>query len=288
MEGHEFNWFTLRTLVDEEKLINSINEFVEHHKLNDRIRDIKFFREFKIIESEEFSPSSDLLPKRGFKASKTSAWVKLSNGNYKRIKLVEKRPFKGMIFINMDYDADLFKLAKFWDAKSFFLGSPNPSPMSSFQLKKTEDSLDKNVPSIEEYAKSKGYMIVEGSVADSKDLKVEGAHVQEQAEEIEEPILEAKRAPTEQEVLEAKKAEIYSDLQIKEYEDNFDIVPKSKGKSKKSENKFKVNDFVFISKLGFKGVIQEIDYEKDIVVVGVQMFGRRQPVSCKISEISEI
>ncbi|OAL10281.1 transcriptional antiterminator [Candidatus Mycoplasma haematobovis] len=288
MENQEFSWYTLRTLLDEEKLINSINEFIGHHKLSDRIREVKFFREHKIIESEEFSPSSDLLPKRGFKASKTSAWVKLSNGNYKRLKLVEKRPFKGMIFINMDYDFDLFKLSKFWDANSFFLGAPNPAPISSFQLKKTEDSLDKSIPSIKEYAESKGYMLVEGSVSSFKDVKVEGVKGEEPVEEVGEAILENKYVPTEQEILEAKKAEIYSDLKIKEYEDNFDIVPRSKGKSKKNENKFKVNDFVFISKLGFKGVIQEIDYEKDIVVVGVQMFGRRQPVSCKISEISEI
>ncbi|AEW44873.1 transcription antitermination protein NusG [Mycoplasma haemocanis str. Illinois] len=287
----EHYWYTLRSLVNEDKLSSLISDYVSHHKLGDRILEIKFFQEFRVVEGEEISSDSDLLPKRGFKSSPTSVWVKLSNGNYKRLKVVERRPFKGMIFIKMEHDHELFRLARVWDPNSQFMGYPNPIPITDVQMKKTEESIDKSIPDIQEYAREKGYTIVEGSVLAAKKIFVDSHEKEQELEDVSDLQVsvdshENEKILSEQEVLEAKKAEIYSDLKIKEYEDT--IAPsKGKSKSKKGE-KFKVNDFVFIKKLGFKGVIQEINFEEGTLVVGVQMFGRRQPIACKISEVSEI
>lgn len=153
--------------------------------------------------------------------------------------------------------------------------------MSDIQLKKTEDSLNKERPNLMEYINKKNYLLVEGSLSMFKSTVVEEA-----PEEIEEKPLVKKLEKDSVKSDEIKKAEIYFDLKIKEYENAFPMNRPS-GK-KKSGKKFNVNDFVFIKHLGFKGVIQDIDYSEDKVVVGVQMFGRRQPVECKISEISSV
>ncbi|GCE63206.1 transcription termination/antitermination protein NusG [Candidatus Mycoplasma haematohominis] len=286
-----FYWYTLRVLRNEEKCIDQIREHIALKRLQNKIVDVKLFKEYSIVETEEYPPNSDFLPKKGFKSTPTSIWVQLANGNYKRIRLVEKKPFSGMVFIKMEFDMELFKMVRSWDASFSFLGFPTPSAMSDFQMQKTHDSLNSEMPDLVEYAKDKGYRLAEGNKITFKEP--EEIKKEEEVEDIKEPIdleeVQTVRELSEKEQLEAKKAEIYSDLNIKQFSNNFSSEkPNIKTKSKKDNEMLKVNDFVFISHLGFKGVIQEIDYFADKVVVGVQMFGRRQPVECKISEISII
>lgn len=288
-----FHWYTLRVLRNEERCIDQIKEHIALRKLQNKILDVKYFKEYSISETEEYPPYSDLLPKKGFKSTPTSIWIRLPNGNYRRIRLIEKKPFSGMVFIKMEFDMDLFKMVRSWDAGFSFLGFPVPSAMSDVQFQKTHDSLNSEMPDLMEYAKEKGYRVVEGSKISFKELAQEednddrGSEDQKEPTELEE--VQTVKELSREEQLEAKKAKIYSDLNIKQFSDNFSSeTPNVKAKSKKDRETLKVNDFVFISHLGFKGVIQKIDYSADKVIVGVQMFGRRQPVECKISEISII
>lgn len=169
------------------------------------------------------------------------------------------------------------------------MGSPHPFPMSEEQLNKTISSLNDEFPDLVEYAKSKGYRFVDGSriiVDESVEKEEQPAPKVKDVEMPEDASVSEKELSPEEEK-EVHKARIYSELNIKEDLDSAFSSEKPKS-SPATGAAFSVNDFVFIRHLGFKGVIQEIDYEQDKVIVGVQMFGRRQPVECKIKDIQLI
>lgn len=106
----ELCWYTLQVLNNEERCVSLIKEHISHNKLQDKIVDIKVLKEFSVLESEDYPADSDYLPKRGFRSTEKSVWVKISNGSYKKISIVEKKPFSGMIFIKMEHNPELFKI----------------------------------------------------------------------------------------------------------------------------------------------------------------------------------
>lgn len=192
------------------------------------------------------------------------------------------------------FDMDLFKMIRSWDAGYLFLGGSKPQPMSDEQLNKTISSLNCESINLIEYATSKGYRLADKNAptkaksVDSKDKKY--TEKSSQRKEIddsgilsEDEFNVAELSPEEEK--EKQKAKIYSDLNINDHARTFSQETVGNSKSSKQKQEFNVNDFVLVTHLGFKGVIQEIDYDADRVVVGVHMFGRRQPVECKIKDI---
>lgn len=287
-------WYSLRVMRDEKRCVDQIMEHIAVNNLQSKIVEVKYLKEYAIVESEEYSPNSEFLPKRGFKNTDKSIWVWLPNGNYKRIRVTTKKPLSGMIFIKMQFDLDLFKMIRSWDAGYSFLGFPHPLPISENQLNKTCASLNDEFPNLEEYAAQKGYRVMDNNksfVSKPKPVPDKVEKVVEKQEEPTEELLEDAFTPVKElspeEEKDAQKARIYSELNIKEDLDSTFASENVKAAPAKGVV-FSVNNFVLIKHLGFKGVIQEIDYEQDKVVVGVQMFGRRQPVECQIKDIQLI
>lgn len=274
-DGYEvFAWFTLRVLsVNEDKVVDAFWERVKYHKLEEKIKAIEILKEFKIEESKELLPNSEDLPQRGFKNGKNSVWIKNSHGNYQKIKVVEKRPFKGLAFINMPYDFELFKTIKSWDNTIYFLGDPSPQVMSDSDFAKMKNSLSKGIPDLDEYIKEKNYILVKGNLKDADSIKPL------------ESIKEEKEVTPEFKTVIEKQEEKVKPV---EKQTSQPQQPSSKKNKLLDIKKLKVNDFVYVNDFGSQGQIQSINIELNEIVVIIQAFGRRQPIVCTLSQLSEI
>lgn len=111
-ESQSLGWYSLRVMRNEERCVAQIKEHIAMRNLQEKIVEVKYLKEYVIVESEEFDPHSEFLPKRGFKNTDRSIWIRLTNGNYKRIRVTERKPLSGMIFIKMVFDLDLFKMIR--------------------------------------------------------------------------------------------------------------------------------------------------------------------------------
>ncbi len=49
----------------------------------------------------------------------------------------------------------------------------------------------------------------------------------------------------------------------------------------------RVNDFVYLSEMGAKGVVKDIDLKNQVVTININLFGRSQTLRCKPQQLKE-
>ncbi|CBZ40104.1 NusG protein [Mycoplasma suis KI3806] len=266
-----FRWYVARSYIaNEDKLIESLWDKIRQHKMVDSVKEIVSFKETVIDEGEEIFPDSAELPKLAFKNSKTTIWVKLKNGNFRKIRLRVKRPFKCFIFFNMLNDLDVFVKINSWALGLSFLEFPNLKVISEEEIKEMKGKVSDEIPDLNEYIGEKGYEIVSGSVS---------KHVNESAS-----VYMRDEEDDEEGVHLIEKEEKFAG-EVKEEE--YSYGPTDRTRENIVIEKLKANDFVYVSEMGTKGVVLSVDVKQRIVTVNINLFGRNQTIKCKPEQLKE-
>ncbi|AGX88801.1 transcription termination/antitermination protein NusG [Mycoplasma parvum] len=271
--GIPFQWYVARSYIaNEDRLIESLWDKLRQHNLSDCVKEIISFKETVIVESEEMTHDSSELPKLAFKNSPSSVWVKLKNGNFKRIKLTVKRPYKCFIFFNMLSDFDLFTKINSWLLGLTFLDFPNLKVISEEDIKKMKSNVKEEIPNLMEYIAEKEYEVISGPVADHTN---ESSYIYTKDDEYDD----------EEGIHLMDKKEVF----VNEVQEEKEIFSASFEGSRENIviEKLRINDFVFVSEMGTKGVVIAIDLKERIVTVNINLFGRNQTIQCKPEQLKE-
>lgn len=94
-------WYTLKTSVNNEDYIaKTIRENTHSYNLQEIILEVQNIKDVR-IEEKSYPQNSEELPKKVFRNTKKSQWVRLRDGSYKKIRIIEDKPFKGLIFVKL-------------------------------------------------------------------------------------------------------------------------------------------------------------------------------------------
>ncbi|AFO51589.1 DnaJ domain-containing protein [Candidatus Mycoplasma haematolamae str. Purdue] len=265
-------WYTARTFSsNEDRLIETLWDKIRQCKLESEIKDILSIKEMVVHEGEEITHDSGELPKTEFRNSKSSMWVQLKNGNFKRLRLKVRRPFKCFIFIQMYGDFELFDIIQRWQLGLNFLGFPCPNIVSDAEIEKMKGIVSEEAPSLEEYVKDKDYKVVTGAVNQYISLTATSDYDESEIDD----------------AIELRE-ERHEETTIAEF-DSFEPTDAESLKDRKDINidKLKVNDFVYLSDMGAKGVVHDIDLKNKLITVNINLFGRNQIIKCSPEQLKE-
>lgn len=271
-ESQDINWFTARTYVsNEDRLIEQLWDKVRQHKLTEEVLEILSVKETVVDESKDYAPDSLELPKTEFRNSKTSVWVKTGSGYFRKIRLKVVRPFKCFIFIKMLGDPELFEQIQRWSLGLTFLGYPNPNIVSDAEILRMKGMASEKTPSIDEYIVEKGYQVISGAVSNF----------------VKSGIPSLKSVEREEEGLGYDPEEGREEVEVvEEFEDIYDSSI-TQDRKDIVIGKLRINDFVYLSDMGAKGVVKEIDLKNKVITVDINLFGRNQTLRCKPEQLKE-
>ncbi|MDQ0514048.1 transcription antitermination factor NusG [Mycoplasmoides fastidiosum] len=118
----DYYWYALKTNVsNEDSVAKMIREHITSYRLEHAIVDVLVVKDYRIEESEEIHPSSEKLPK-AFRITKKSQWIQIRNGNFIRVRIIESKPYQGMIFVRMLNEPKIHRAVLSWAPGTYFLG----------------------------------------------------------------------------------------------------------------------------------------------------------------------
>lgn len=156
--NQKYLWYALKKNINtEDAIAKSILQHVVTYGMQDKIADVRVLKNYQIVE-EDFAPNSDLLPKKLFRNSKKNHWIRLKNGHYKKVKIVEEKPFKGLIFLKLAVDPTqnnnwLFQKIINWAPGTMFLGQKNcPESINETAFNQmSKQFINQEIPDLQKY-----------------------------------------------------------------------------------------------------------------------------------------